>query len=303
MLLAVSGGVDSMALLGAAAAWPGVEVASLDHGVRAGAPGEVALVRAEAARLGLPFHTERLEVAPGAGFEQAARRARYGALRAIAASRKLAFIATAHTATDQAETVLMRLARGSALAGARGILRRRDDGVVRPLLFATRADTSRFVHDAGLAFAVDPMNADPSYLRVRVRQRALPALVEAAGPRATQALARFAELAAEDEAWLNAEAKVALGRCHVPAGLDALAVNALPPPIRRRVLARWFEAQGVPLDAHHLHDAVVAIARRRTATLPSDRVLRVVKGVVGISAAPARLHGTSSSEDGRDPGE
>jgi tRNA(Ile)-lysidine synthase len=302
VLLAVSGGVDSMALLAASARWPGAEVASLDHGLRPESAGEVGLVRHEAERLGLPFHTEALALSGAVGLEARAREARYAALQAIARGRGLRFVATAHTASDQAETLVMRLSRGSALSGAAGILRQREDGVVRPLLFATRADTERFVRAMGLPFVSDPMNDDPSFLRVRVRRQVLPVLAAAVGPHAEGALARFAELASEDDAWLEAEAHTALERVRVPAGLDWLAVSALGPPIRRRVLARWLSASGVPLDAQLLHDALVAIGEKRTATLPGDRLLLVHQGTLTISAAPARLHGTSSSEHGRGRG-
>jgi tRNA(Ile)-lysidine synthase len=292
-----------MALLGAAARWPGAEVASLDHGLRPEGADEVEVVGAQAASLGLPFHCERLGLAPGGGVEAAARAARYAALHRIAQRRGLRFIATAHTATDQAETVLMRLGRGSALSGARGLLRRREDGVVRPLLFATRADTERFVRVAGLPVVVDPMNVDPSFLRVRVRQEVLPALERAIGPHATPALARFAEFAADDDAWLDEEARRALDRCRVPAGLDWFAVTSLGAPIRRRVLARWLAEGGVPLDAHLLPDALVAIGEKRTVTLPGDRLMHITQRSLTISTAPARLHGTSSSEHGRGQGD
>jgi tRNA(Ile)-lysidine synthase len=303
VLLAVSGGVDSMALLGAAAHWPGAEVASLDHGLRPESASDVELVKAAAAHRGLTCHTERLWVETGPGVEAAARSARYAALHTIAKRRGLRFIATAHTATDQAETVLMRLTRGSSLTGARGLLERRDDGVLRPLLFATRADTERFVRAAGLAVAVDRMNADPSFLRVRVRQQVLPALEAAVGDHAVPALARFARFAAEDDAWLDEEAHGAFERCRIPAGLDAFAVASLGEPIRRRVVARWLAEVGVPVDAHHLHDALVAIGQRRTVTLPGDRLLHINQGSLTISTAPARLHGTSSSEHGRGQGD
>ncbi|MDX2014259.1 MAG: tRNA lysidine(34) synthetase TilS [Myxococcaceae bacterium] len=303
VLLAVSGGVDSMALLGASTSWPGAQVASLDHGLRREASAEVELVRTQAQALGLPFHTARLEVDSTVGVEAGARASRYAALSTIARREGLRFIATAHTATDQAETVLMRLTRGSAMSGAAGILRRRGDGVVRPLLFAARADTERFVRTVGLPFVHDPMNDVPAHLRVRVRSQVLPALEAAVGPHAVAGLARFAELAAEDDAWLEAEATLALARCRVPRGLDWLAVTALGVPIRRRVLARWLAGHGVPLDARLLHDALVAIGEKRTVTLSGDRLLHINQGSLTISTAPARLHGTSSSEHGRGQGD
>ncbi|HZW90876.1 MAG TPA: tRNA lysidine(34) synthetase TilS, partial [Myxococcaceae bacterium] len=123
ILVAVSGGVDSLALLVSAAevAADRTGVASLDHGLRPESTAEVERVRALARSLGLPFHTEALGLAPGAGAEARARTARYAALERIARLNGYSAIATAHTADDQAETLLMRLARGSALRGAAAI--------------------------------------------------------------------------------------------------------------------------------------------------------------------------------------
>jgi tRNA(Ile)-lysidine synthase len=259
---------------------------------------DVALVRAWAVERGVPFHTRQLGLAAGPAIEARARAARYQALLEIARERVLGHVATAHTANDQAETVLMRLTRGASLRGVAGIQAQRVDGVFRPLLFATREDTRRYVRARGVPFVDDPMNDDPSFLRVRVRREVMPVLERVVGPHAVASLARAARYAAEDDAWLAQDASVALARCRVPAGLDRTAVLALGPPIRRRVVAAWLEEQGLPLDAHHLDDALEAIAALRTATLPNDRVLTVERGALSVSAAPSRLHGTSSRDDG-----
>lgn len=280
------------------------EVASLDHGLRAESAAEVQLVRAWAQKRGVPFHTRSLGLATGPGVEARARDARYSALLELANTQGFGAVATAHTATDQAETVVMRLTRGAAGRGAAGIHAQRGDRVVRPLLFATRADTDRYVAVRGLVAVADPMNDDVSFLRVRVRREVLPALERAVGPHAVPALARFAHYAAEDDAWLQSEALRGLERARLGGGgsrLDLLAVRAMGAPIRRRALAAWLSEQGVPLDAHHLDDALTAIAEGRTATLPGDRVLLVERSHLSIGVAPARLHGTSSSDDGRPP--
>lgn len=264
------------------------EVASLDHGLRPEAAAEVELVRAWAAGQGVPFHTRALGLAPGPAVEARARAARYAALHEIARERSLSVIVTAHTATDQAETVLMRLTRGAAGRGARGVQAQRGDGLLRPLLFATRADTERYVSELGVNAVKDPMNDDRSFLRVRMRHEVLPVLEQVTGSHATAALARFAGYAAEDDAWLGAEAATALERVRTEAGLDRLAFRSLGRPIRRRVLALWFESLELPLDAHHLEDALEAIEGGRTATLPNDRVLIVDRGALSVCPAPAR---------------
>lgn len=275
-----------------------IEVACLDHGLRAGSASELELVQSWAAARGVTFHTRRLALDRGPGLEARARAARYEVLLEIARSQTSGVVATAHTASDQAETVLMRLTRGAALRGAAGIQPRRADGVIRPLLFATRAQTRRYVQVRGVRFVDDPMNDDPTFLRVRVRREVIPLLEQVVGPHAVTALARAARYAAEDDAWLAADAATALERCRVGGGLDRVAVLSLGAPIRRRVIAAWLEEQGVPVDAHHLDDALAALATIRTATLPGDRLLTVARGTLSISAAPARLHGTSSRDDG-----
>ena len=145
-LLAVSGGVDSLALLTAAAelAPERVGVASLDHGLRPTSAGEVEAVRALAVSLGLPFHTVQLGLRPGPGMEARARAARYAALETLRAQGGYQWVATAHTRDDQAETLLMRLGRGVALRGAGGVRAHRGQ-LVRPLSSVGRADVEELV--------------------------------------------------------------------------------------------------------------------------------------------------------------
>ncbi|MGZ3480390.1 MAG: tRNA lysidine(34) synthetase TilS, partial [Myxococcaceae bacterium] len=146
ILVAVSGGVDSLALLLSAAevASDRTGVASLDHGLRPSAAAEVERVGELARGRSLAFHTEALGLTPGPGAEARARVARYAALERIAQREGYAAIATAHTADDQAETLLMRLARGSALRGAAAI-RAGGPRLLRPLLAVRRADTEALV--------------------------------------------------------------------------------------------------------------------------------------------------------------
>ena len=274
ILVAVSGGADSLALMVAAArvAAGRTGVASIDHGLRPEASAEVARVQELARSLGLPFHTESLHLRPGPGAEARAREARYAALDRIARENGYAAIATAHTADDQAETLLMRLARGSALRGAAAI-RAEATRLLRPLLTVRRADTEAMVAAAGLEPARDPSNADPVHLRTRIRHHVLPVLRQAAGPSVTERLARFARSAAEDEELLAAYAAEALGRVRDGAGLDAVGVRALPWPIRGRVLRAWLEEIGHPVSDRLLRDVSAAIDRGGRAGLPGRAVL------------------------------
>ncbi|RKG76356.1 tRNA lysidine(34) synthetase TilS, partial [Corallococcus terminator] len=247
VLLAVSGGADSTALLvGTArvreALGLRVEVATFDHGLREEAAEEVATVAALSARLGLVCHVRSLALSPGAGMEARAREARYATLEVLREARNLTAIATGHTLNDQAETLLMRLARGTALRGARGILAEAPS-LIRPLLECSRDDVLAFLHAEGLAYVRDPMNADPSLFRTRVRTDALPALDRAAGFSTLAHLANFARLASEDEALLGRLADASWERLALPGGgLDVVGVGALEGPLRRRVLARLLEA-------------------------------------------------------------
>jgi tRNA(Ile)-lysidine synthase len=173
--LAVSGGPDSMALLLLAhAALPGmVEAATVDHGLRPESADEAALVARVCARLGVPHATLVVEVAPG-NLQDRARAARYDALGGWAEQRGLEALLTAHQLDDQAETLLMRLNRGSGLRGLAGIRARTSiaghtSALLRPLLGWRRDELHAVVADAGLTAAADPSNADDRFDRVRIR--------------------------------------------------------------------------------------------------------------------------------------
>ncbi|MFN4239825.1 MAG: tRNA lysidine(34) synthetase TilS [Erythrobacter cryptus] len=173
--LAVSGGADSLALLLIAhAALPGrIAVASIDHGLRPEAAAEVALVERVAAQRGIPFAALAVRLAPG-NTQARAREARYAALARWASGAGLGAVATAHHADDQAETLLMRLARGSGLSGlagvrGRGLIPESEVPLLRPLLGWRRAELAAVVAAAGLVPVDDPSNHDPAFDRARMR--------------------------------------------------------------------------------------------------------------------------------------
>lgn len=174
--LAVSGGPDSMAmLLLAHAAIPGnFAVATVNHGLREGAAGECALVREACAARGIDCDVLHVQVGQG-NVQSSARDARYRALGDWAAQGGLSAIATAHHADDQAETLLMRLNRGSGVAGLAGIreqvwMHGVDALVIRPLLHMRRADLAQIVAASGVETAQDPSNTDERFDRVRMRK-------------------------------------------------------------------------------------------------------------------------------------
>ena len=283
ILAACSGGADSLALAAALAheaprmglRGGGVTV---DHGLQKGSAAQAARVVAALGALGLdPVRQARVTVdgLPGAGGpEAAARRARYTALEQVAHQTGAAAVLLGHTRDDQAETVLLGLARGSGARALAGMPARRGR-FRRPLLGLSRAT----LRDACLAQRLDPWedphNSDPSFARVRVRRHALPALEDALGPGIAEALARSAaQLSADCEA-LDAIARTEEWRIQppVPPGpgaaaqagagaaaailsvADAEGLGALVPAIRTRVLRQAALRAGCPggsLTAAHV---------------------------------------------------
>ncbi len=227
VVVAVSGGADSLCLLYllhalAPALGCGLHVAHLDHALRPDSAADATFVAARAVALDLPCTTRRQDVASLArqrrlSPEHAGRLARYAFLREVAAAvaapvdpPRLTPIATGHTRDDQAETLLLNLARGSGLAGAAGMLPGRA-GVVRPLLEVTRAETEAYCAAHGLAPREDESNRSPRYARNRLRQEVLP-LLEAVQPSARANLAHAARRLAGDLALIERLAASALDR-------------------------------------------------------------------------------------------
>ncbi len=297
VVLAVSGGADSMVLLTVLAHLRetlglSLAVGTFDHGLRPESADEAALVTRYAATLGLEARTFRWhrDAAPAAdtNLENAARQARYRALLEFRNALGMPWLATAHTASDQAETLLMRLVRGTSLAGAAGVHETRADGVLRPLLHLTRAEVERYAAEAQVPFVEDPMNREPGFLRVRMRQSVLPALNEAAGFQVAPALARFAAAAAEDDQALQSTADAAWPRVYAEGSLDRHELRALPVALARRVLTRFLAGQQLPIDAELIDECLRAVKEGTRATLPTDRLLECSTARLQVTPAPAR---------------
>jgi tRNA(Ile)-lysidine synthase len=203
VLVAVSGGPDSMALLHVLATLRrsvGHELVAhgVDHGLRVGAALELDRAEALATALGVPFARTKVAVSGGGNLQARARTARYTALRQAARDQGVAVIATAHHAEDRAETVLIRLLRG---AGPRGlaVLAPREGDRVRPLIRAHRRDVLAHLARHGIAFADDPSNADPRFLRSRLRFEVLP-LLQSLSPGIVSHLCALADQLGSDRA-------------------------------------------------------------------------------------------------------
>ena len=184
VVAAVSGGPDSMALLHALSILRkkmGFEVVAhaVDHGLRKTASLELDVAEAFAKKIGVAFARSSLTVAPGGNLQARARAVRHAALEAARVKNKARVIATAHHADDRAETILMRILRGTGVRGL-GVLPPRADKapLVRPFIFARKVDIT--LHNArhAVPFSVDPSNADPRFLRTRVRSELVPLLSE-----------------------------------------------------------------------------------------------------------------------------
>lgn len=248
VLVALSGGPDSLALAAAAAfeaSRSGWRAGALvvDHGLQAGSTEQADAAASVARDLGLePVLVRRVDATPtpgGSGPEGAARAARYAALDAAADETGAELVLLGHTLDDQAETVLLGLARGSGAASLAGMAPR-SGRYARPLLGIRRATTRQACLDAGLAPWDDPHNADPAYARVRVRERVLPVLEAELGPGVAEALARTAEQLREDEQAFAEQIDEFIEEICEPAeagiAVSAAVLAANPAALRQRII-------------------------------------------------------------------
>ncbi|MBW3561338.1 MAG: tRNA lysidine(34) synthetase TilS [Actinobacteria bacterium] len=260
-IVAASGGPDSCALahlVQEARPDLALHLGHVRHGLRDDR-GDVAAVGRTADALGVPVHVLEVTVEPsGQGLEAAARAARYAALRRL--SRELdatsAWLLVGHTADDQAETLLLRMARGTGITGLGGMAQTRG-GVVRPLLRVRREDVRRFVTLEGLDVVQDPMNTDARYRRVRARHEVLP-LLERLAPDPVGALGRLADLARADARHLDGlaagTARSAVRRYGPGRAVPTDVLGSLSPAIARR-LVRLLVVEisgGPPPSADHV---------------------------------------------------
>ena len=245
VLVACSGGADSLALVAGAVAARGtggwrVVGATVDHGLQEESTAQADRVVEQMAAIGVD-ETVRARVSvqeQGAGPEAAAREARYAVLTEMATHFSASAVLLGHTLDDQAETVLLGLTRG---AGARSLsgMRRSFEVFRRPLLDLTREDTETACLVQGLQVWTDPHNADDRFTRVRVRSTVLPLLERELGPGVAANLARTADQLRTDTAYLDEVADAALLatlRPDVPGGLDVAGLAELHAAVRLRVL-------------------------------------------------------------------
>lgn len=251
--VACSGGADSLALA-SAAVFEGHKIGlrvvgvTVDHGLQPGSGAQADRVVAQLAAMGVDGTlTARVQVDAGSGVgpEAAAREARYAVLEEVAAHLGAVRVLLGHTLDDQAETVLLGLARGSGGRSLQGM--RRGFGVfARPLLGVRRDDTVTACQVEGLEVWDDPHNHDPGYTRVRVRERVLPLLEDELGPGVAATLARTADQLRDDTALLDELADRVLAAARGEGGLDVESLRGQPPSLRHRALHRAALEAGAP---------------------------------------------------------
>jgi tRNA(Ile)-lysidine synthase len=246
VLVAVSGGADSIALLHVLHALAPADrlrlhVAHVDHGLRPESGADAAFVRTVGERLGIPVDVLPVTVPAGGSLEARAREVRYAALEAAADRLGATRIALGHTADDQAETVLMRLLEGAGVRGVAGIPPVRGR-IIRPLLGVRRGALRAELERAGLAWVEDPTNRDPKFFRNRVRHEILPLLEDAVAGDVADRLRRVAAAARDAVEALDQVAAGELARLarreDAAIVLPLAALRALPPSVAAEVLRR-----------------------------------------------------------------
>jgi tRNA(Ile)-lysidine synthase len=319
VLVAVSGGADSVALLRAldsitradgdtraesvatSHGRPRLVVAHYNHGLRgAEADADERFVVALADKLGLECRIGRGDVRrqadeAGDGIEAAARNERYAFFRAEAETLGARYVATAHTADDQAETILHRLVRGTGIAGLRGMSRARPLGsavsLIRPLLTFRREQLTAYLAAIGQAYRIDGTNYDRRFTRNRLRHELLPLLAEQYNPRIVEALVRLGQLAGDaqqviDEALGDLPSRAIRTESDGTVVIDLASLRDLSPFLVRELLIAVWKQRGWPLQRHGYRewDALAEMISSSAAktTLPSGVTAQVMNGCLRL---------------------
>ena len=304
VVVAVSGGPDSVCLLDILYSLRqelGMElaVAHFDHGLRPGEDQEeTRFVASLAAARKLPFETEKAHIdVAGGSLEERARKARYRFLERVRIRLSAQKIAVGHQRNDQAETVLMRLLRGSGTGGLSGIAPIRDGKIIRPILDLSRSEVESYLKERGLQFKTDPTNRDEKFLRNHIRSLLIPSLQQYQ-PRVIDILAQTADILREDNhylevvsgEWLASHSKVS------QKGLVEIGVTALlelPLAVRKRVIRHCIKTvagglSGVSLKhIHAVHQLAAGRRSQGTLCLPKGLVVDRVYDRLSFRMGPA----------------
>ncbi len=272
MLVGVSGGRDSVALLHALAGAGSSElvVCHLDHGLRTESAEDAEFVQGLAVRFGYQCEIGKARLRTGSGIEARAREARYAFFTHVARARGMSAVVLGHHADDQVETFLFNLLRGAGSAGLgsmRAVTQRTIGGTIleirRPLLGVWRAEIDAYLSAHRLSYRDDASNTDPSHTRNRLRHEVLPLLHEAMGRDVRSAIWRAAELCAAEHEFLEGM----IDPSDAAPELFVAVVRELPPPLQRRVLHAWLrsnEIQNIAFsDIESLRDLVMSPRRAK----------------------------------------
>jgi tRNA(Ile)-lysidine synthase len=286
LLVAVSGGADSLALAAATefeAKKLNLKIAAavIDHGLQKNSDKIASQAAKQLAAIGFEeIYVEKVKVSKKGGMEAAAREARYLALESIRAKSKSNVIVLGHTFSDQAETVLLGLVRGSGAKSLSG-MSEKTNHLLRPLLGLERKTTEEFCKDSGIKFWSDPQNKDDKFLRVMIRTQVLPFLEKMLGGSVAKSLVRTADQLREDSQYLDTEAGKkykSLAQISVASlSFDAGKLSKLPPAMLNRVIKMALDSFGKESSRTHVlavADLVWSWHGQKPLTLPGVRVGR-----------------------------
>lgn len=296
--VALSGGADSVSLLRALSeSADSLEVTlcacHLNHGLRgAESNRDEEFCKVLCEKMQIPIYTKRINVKAlqnkHEGIENAARRARYAFFREIH-ERTGAVIATAHTASDNAETVLLNLTRGTGLRGLCGIPPRREF-IIRPLLNLTREDVERYLETLGQDFVTDCTNLSADYTRNKIRLNVTPRLEEI-NPAFAKSVTRMCEAAREDCEFLEELAERALTETKSGRGYDAAKIHVLPEAVKSRVIRKILEDGGIEPSALRINTAKSLLNQRSARFNPcKNRYFTIRKGIAFVEQVEQKIN-------------
>ena len=286
LLVAVSGGADSLALAAATefeAKKRGLKIAAavIDHSLQNNSDKVAAQTAKTLTSLGFEeVIVKKVSVGKAGGPEAAARTARYSALEKIRQQTSSHFIVLGHTSSDQAETVLLGLVRGSGSKSLSG-MSEKTGLLLRPLLGIERVTTEAFCKDSGIKYWLDPQNKDEKYLRVMIRKHVLPFLEKQLGGSVAASLVRTSDQLREDNAYLESQADKSFKRyAKVSASgisFDAQLIGKLPSAILHRVIKKALDGFGSESSRTHVlavSDLILSWHGQKPLALPGVRVVR-----------------------------
>ena len=286
LLIAVSGGADSLALAAACefeAKKLGLKIAAavIDHSLQKGSDKVAAQTANTLSALGFEeVVVKKIAVGKAGGPEAAARTARYTALETIRQKTKSHYIVLGHTSSDQAETVLLGLVRGSGSKSLSG-MSEKTGFLLRPLLGIERATTEAFCKDSGIKYWSDPQNKDEKFLRVMIRKHVLPFLEKQLGGSVAASLVRTSDQLREDNSYLESQADKSFKKYAKVSGsgisFDAKAIEKLPAAILNRVIKKALDGFGSESSRTHVlavSDLVLSWHGQKPLALPGVRVVR-----------------------------